>query len=237
MLHSYYTMPIILYRGGVPTTYTVRWYKAPVGAKYLAIPSCIFSHVWDNNPGESIPGEVGEVGAPRTWDKGDNRGGYQGQCFRGDPAWFATGKLPGVLPAPDPSCLCSIPPAVASGGMMLGGAATPAVGNPCQAWAGRAPQLDQFDGSGAVTMRAAPGGVNFYLPATVNPSYVWVAQRGNLACGGSPARWLMVLALAGTFAVQNGLILSGLAVGQTVGLWFNPTTSVALGGAAVRLFT
>jgi hypothetical protein len=122
MLHSFYRMPAILYIAGVPTQVTLRWYKAPDGAKQLPFPSAIFSHVWDNNPGESQPGEIGEVGFPRTWDPGENHG-YQGQCYRGDPSWFATGQLPALPVAPSP-CLCQILPAQAAGGLVLTGAAT-----------------------------------------------------------------------------------------------------------------
>lgn len=121
MLHSFYRMPAILYVAGVPTRVTLRWYKAPAGAKQLPFPSTIFSHVWDNNPGESQPGEIGEVGYPRTWDPGDNHG-YQGQCYRGDPAWFQTGQLP-ALPLPASPCGCQIPPAQAAGGFVLAGSA------------------------------------------------------------------------------------------------------------------
>lgn len=123
MLHSFYTMPINIVIGGVPTQTTVRWYKAPAGAKYLGIPTAIFSHVWDNNPGESVPGEIGELGSPRTWDPGRNPG-YQGQCFRGDPTWFATGLIPALSTVPPSPCNCRVAPAVGSGGVLLSGAAT-----------------------------------------------------------------------------------------------------------------
>lgn len=121
ILHSFYTMPVNLIIGGVPTVAHVRWYKAPAGAKFLPFPSAIFSHVWDNNPGESVPGEIGEVGFPRTWDPGRNTG-YQGQCFRGQQSWFQTGQLP-ALPLPSSPCNCQIPPAAASGGLVLTGSA------------------------------------------------------------------------------------------------------------------
>lgn len=125
-LHSFYRMPVNLVIGGVPTVATLRWFKAPAGAKRLPFPSAIFSHVWDNNPGESVPGEIGEVGSPRTWDPGNNVG-YQGQCYRGDPAWFATGNLPPLASIAPSPCLCVIPPAVGSGTLVMGGAALGAV--------------------------------------------------------------------------------------------------------------
>lgn len=121
-LHSFYRMPCKLIIGGVPTIVTLRWYKAPAGAQRLPFGSAIFSHVWDNNPGESIPGEIGEVGAPRTWDPGNNVG-YQGQCYRGDPTWFQTGQLPALAGIPASPCLCQIPPAFGSGTLMLSGSA------------------------------------------------------------------------------------------------------------------
>lgn len=121
-LHDYYTMPINIVIGGVPTQTTIRWFKAPKGAKYLPFPSAIFSHVWDNDPGESMPGEIGEVGSPRVWDPGRNPG-YQGQCYRGDPSWFQTGQLPPLNTIQPSPCLCQIPPAIADGGLLLGGAA------------------------------------------------------------------------------------------------------------------
>lgn len=125
-LHSFYRMPAILIIGGVPTVVTLRWYKAPAGAQRLPFGSAIFSHVWDNNPGESIPGEIGEVGAPRTWDPGNNVG-YQGQCYRGDPTWFQTGQLPALAGIPPSPCLCQIVPAVGSGTLVLSGSAIGAI--------------------------------------------------------------------------------------------------------------
>jgi hypothetical protein len=123
-LSSFYTMPCLLTVGGQPVQTTIRWYKAPKGAKILPFPSVFFSHINDADPGESVPGEPGEVGHPRTWDRGDNPG-YQGQCWRGDPAWYASGALPTLNTIPASPCNCRIPPAVAAGGVVLGGAATP----------------------------------------------------------------------------------------------------------------
>jgi len=109
--------------GGVPTNVTLRWYKAPAGAKFLPFPSAIFSHVWDNT-NEADQDLVGEVGYPRTWDPGDNHG-YQGQCYLGDPQWFQTGVLPPLASiAPPSGCLCQIPPEVGTGGLILGGSAS-----------------------------------------------------------------------------------------------------------------
>lgn len=147
-LHSFYTMPMNIFIGGVPTVVHVRWYRAPAGARYLPFPSTIFSHVWDNNPGESITGEIGEVGSPRTWNVGDNPG-YQGRCWRGDPAWFASGMLPPLASIAPSPCLCQIPPAVGSGGLVLGGSAV-ALTAVCQQRHGfsTAPLVDVFDGFG-----------------------------------------------------------------------------------------
>lgn len=121
-LSSFYEMPCLVSIAGQVVQTTIRWYRAPVGAKPLPFPTTFFSHINDNNPGESIPGELGEVGFPRTWDAGRNPG-YQGQCYRGDPAWFATGQLPTVSSIPTSACLCQIPPAVGNGGVVLGGTA------------------------------------------------------------------------------------------------------------------
>lgn len=129
-LHSFYRMPMNIVIGGVPTVVTLRWYKAPAGAKPLPFPSFVFSHVWDNNPGESLAGELGEVGYPRTWDAGTNPG-YQGQCYRGNPQWFQTGLLPPLASIAPSPCLCQIPPAQAAGGLVLGGAASATVGSLC----------------------------------------------------------------------------------------------------------
>lgn len=123
-LHSFYTMPINIVIGGVPTRTTIRWFKAPAGAKFLPATWAIFSHVWDNDPGESVAGEIGEVGAPRVWDPGRNPG-YQGQCFRGDSSWFQTGQLPPLNTIRPSACLCQIPSGIGQGGLVLGGAALP----------------------------------------------------------------------------------------------------------------
>jgi hypothetical protein len=135
-LHSFYSMPVNLWVGGVLHPTTIRWYRAPAGAKLFPYPNAFYAKsVWDNH--DEIDGEPGELGEPRTWDPGRNVG-YQGQCFLGDPSWFKTGQLPAYVltQAPPPSpCLCQIPPAIAAGGLVLGGAAaaskqTPPTGCP-----------------------------------------------------------------------------------------------------------
>ncbi len=123
-LHSFYTKSVRIFVGGVPQTIPIRWFRAPAGAKALPIPNTFFSHVWDDH-GEAIDGEAGELPYGRKHDPGRNVG-YQGQCYRGDPAWFATGQFPAGFPvgvAPGP-CLCQIAPAQAAGGIVLAGAAT-----------------------------------------------------------------------------------------------------------------
>jgi hypothetical protein len=123
-LHSFYTIPALIYVGGVPTTVHLRWFRAPPGAKLLPVPNAFHaSSVWEND--EGYGGGVGEVYQPRVEDPGRNVG-YQGQCYLGDPSWFATGQLPAYVltqAPPTSPCLCQIPPAQAAGGLVLTGAA------------------------------------------------------------------------------------------------------------------
>jgi len=124
LLHSFYTMPINIWIGGTLYPATIRWFKAPANAQRFPLPTVFFSHV-DDSIGDAWPGEPGELGSPRTNDHGANPG-YQGQCYIGDPMWFLTGQLPASVlnPPPQPSpCVCSIPPAIAAGGLVLGGSA------------------------------------------------------------------------------------------------------------------
>lgn len=164
-LHDFYTMPALIYVGGVPTTVHLRWYRAPAGAKILPIPNAIHaSSVWEADDGYS--GQVGELYQPRAWDPGRNVG-YQGQCYLGDPSWFATGQLPAYVltQAPPPSaCLCKIPPAQASGALVLSGSATAST-SICQQ--GVAPvKVDTLDGTGPHSWSFQTGiGVFYYYAA------------------------------------------------------------------------
>lgn len=235
-LHSFYRMPCKLVIGGVPTTVTLRWYKAPAGAQRLPFGSAIFSHVWDNNPGESIPGEIGEVGAPRTWDPGNNVG-YQGQCYRGDPTWFQTGQLPALAGIPASPCLCQIPPAFGSGTLVLGGSGVPSDVFTCQP-KGLTLHAVLFHPLGpqyAMTANTPGDDSQWYVHDPVYPFY-WRAVRVFVACRGSGASWTFgaSLGITGVFNVFRCgcLNFDGTATGQ----WRVPFTSPYYAGMVAGLF-
>lgn len=100
-LRTCYSTHFRLWIGGVETIVPARWFFAPKGAKEFAYPNAFVSNVWAKPGEESAPGP-GEIDRKRVWDPG-GAAGYQGQCFLGDPEWFATGQLPaGVLNPPIP---------------------------------------------------------------------------------------------------------------------------------------
>lgn len=183
VLHTCYTMPINIVVGGVPTVAHIRWYKAPAGAKQLPFASAFFTHVWDNNPGESVPGEIGEVGYPRVFDEGTNPG-YQGQCYRGDPSWFGTGQLPALNTITPSPCLCQIPPAIAGGGLVLAGSAAAQYVASCQRGTNivrtvliaPSPVLGQFTNLG--------GDPPVYRLADPTYPFFWMASYNFATCHG-----------------------------------------------------
>jgi hypothetical protein len=168
-LHDYYTKSINIWVGGVLTPATIRWYRAPAGAKYFPLPHSYFSRVWDNNYEGYVaePGETTRHG--RTWDPGRNPG-YQGQCYRGDPAWFATGQLPPLNSIQPSACLCQIPPAMGAGGLVLGGSAS---ATNCQL-SGRlnTVYIDYLDGSGPVVCFLTTTGAGQPVWVRRTPSFV-----------------------------------------------------------------
>lgn len=124
LLHSFYRMPVRIWVGGQEYSAWIRWYKAPPGALFFPGPTCFKSDVFCDQWTKAPPGP-GEIGHPRKWDRGINQG-YKGQCFVGQQEWFETGQLPGYIlsanPPPFPDC-CQSNPAVAQGGIILGGEA------------------------------------------------------------------------------------------------------------------
>lgn len=235
-LHSFYRMPVNLVVGGVPTTATIRWYKAPAGAKYLPFPTTFFSHVWDSDQ-ENFPADPGEVGYPRTWDPGRNPG-YQGQCYIGDPSWFATGHLPALpLPAPGP-CVCQIPPAGGAGALVLAGSAqaqhptcqpvfTPAVD---------VPKLDLGDGLGLQAMTQVSGVPEaFYRPTPTLPQPYFVVLQNGPSCMGHPAQ-----VYAGGSDTQSGVAspfaLVWYDASSRIGTWRWPNSFLYPAGFSVRIY-
>jgi hypothetical protein len=117
-------MPIWIVIGGVPVQTWIRWYEAPAGARKLPFPNALKSNVFvEHHTRSRYP--IGEVGHPRIWDRGENRG-YRGLHWIGRARWFVTGELPGYVltdPTPPLPSICCTQPARASGGLVLGGAA------------------------------------------------------------------------------------------------------------------
>jgi len=238
MLHSFYTMPIWLYVGGVKQQFTIRWYKAPAGAKPFPYPSAIFSHVWDNNPGESVPGEVGEIGFPRTWDPGQNNG-YQGQCFRGDPLWFQTGQLPALDTITPSPCICQVGPLAASGGIVLSGAAAVWPNGLCFHYLAGQPSLDQLDGAGPVPMTRYFSTLVYFLPSTFNPGLYWWAGACSFGgCGGgSGTNWgLFLSATLPTLGFPTALLIQRSGPPPTWGIFQVPQNILPGAGQILTLY-
>jgi hypothetical protein len=86
MIRTAYRTRIRLFPGD-PTTYPVRWYRAPKKAKLFPGAHFGLSRDWFN-----YRPDFGEVpGAKRHYDSGENVRHTKGQCFRGQQEWFRTG--------------------------------------------------------------------------------------------------------------------------------------------------
>lgn len=167
-LHSFYSKSVNIWIAGVKTPATIRWYRAPAGAKILPFPHSFFSRVWDNDYEHYLdePGEATRFG--RTWDAGRNPG-YQGQCYRGDPEWFQTGQLPPLESIPPSDCLCQLPPLQSTGGIILGGSALVS-STVCQQQGTRVVYVDALDGNGPQPwpFRTTIATVRIYAPRAIS---------------------------------------------------------------------
>lgn len=89
---------------GDPTTYPVRWYRAPKKAKLFPGQHFGLSRDWFN-----YRPDFGEVGK-RHYDKGENIRHTKGQCYRGQLEWFQNGidlaSLVGQTVSPDHCTSC-----------------------------------------------------------------------------------------------------------------------------------
>ena len=189
-LHSFYRRRVRIQIGDEWRWEWIRWFRAAADAKVFPTPHCFFSRTWTNQYTEPWP--TGELDPRQVWDRGDNPG-YPGQDFLGDPAWFAGSPLPaGVLTDPTPPlpAYCCAPPQMADIGFILGlmavpGSPMPAVAQGGVVLGGRAgPPVPALRGG---IVLGCTGEAESYPPARLAGGIVLGGVgRGQMASGPSP---------------------------------------------------